>query len=166
VNSISPSSGTVLGGTSVTINGYAFQATQGSSIVTFNGTAATISSWTGTQIVALVPALAAGSVNIVVSVAGLQSTGMAFQVQATTNPLISNLSLSPGGTPSQSLHGSRPNGLRNQRAKFWRSPRHEHRQDRQRSFDGCLVDRDRDNRTGAGSSSDGERGSNGKRETT
>jgi len=103
ITSVSPS--TAAPGTSVTINGYAFQATQGSSSVTFNGTAATISSWTGTQIVALVPALAAGSVNIVVSVAGLQSTGMAFQVQATTNPLISNLSLSPGGTPSQSLTG-------------------------------------------------------------
>jgi len=54
VTGVSP----VLGGiaTSVTIVGTSFGATQGSSTISFNGTAATsITSWSGTQIVALVP---------------------------------------------------------------------------------------------------------------
>src|SRR5438132_1527720 len=45
-------------GFAVTINGSAFQASQASSSVTFNGRGATVSSWSDTQIVALIPSSA------------------------------------------------------------------------------------------------------------
>src|SRR5262249_31672694 len=53
VSSIAPVGGTV--GTQVTLTGSGFQASQGSSTVTFNGTVAAVSSWSDTQIVATVP---------------------------------------------------------------------------------------------------------------
>ena len=54
ITSISPTFGSI--GSSVTITGTGFGPTQGSSSVKFNGTAATsITSWTATSIVALVP---------------------------------------------------------------------------------------------------------------
>src|SRR5207247_5013055 len=53
VTSLSPTSGQV--GTPVTIAGTNFGATQGTSTVTFNGTLATPTSWSGTSIVAPVP---------------------------------------------------------------------------------------------------------------
>ena len=56
VTSITPTSGIVT--TSVTINGTAFQNTQGSSYVTFNGITASTTTWSDTQIVANVPSSA------------------------------------------------------------------------------------------------------------
>jgi RHS repeat-associated protein len=53
INSVSPTSG--VGGAQVTINGSGFQATKGSSGITFNGFNATVVSWSDTQIVATIP---------------------------------------------------------------------------------------------------------------
>src|SRR5207245_475999 len=54
VTSLAPTSGPV--GTSVTITGTNFGATQGASTVKFNGTTATPTSWSATSIVAPAPA--------------------------------------------------------------------------------------------------------------
>ena len=53
ISSLSPTSGAV--GASVTIAGTGFGATQGTSTVKFNGTTATVTSWSATTIVAAVP---------------------------------------------------------------------------------------------------------------
>ena len=90
---VSPSSGTV--GTAVTITGNNFGATQGTSTVAFNGTAATtITSWTATTIVLPVPA-GVTTGNIVVTVGGVASNGSSFTVLAT--PAITSLSPTSGG---------------------------------------------------------------------
>ncbi|MGH9562456.1 MAG: IPT/TIG domain-containing protein, partial [Terracidiphilus sp.] len=89
ISSISPASGPV--GAAVTITGTNFGSTQGS--VTFNGTAATISSWTNTAIVAFVPA-GATTGNVVVTVGGMASNSFAFTVLPT--PSISSLSPTSG----------------------------------------------------------------------
>ncbi len=76
--SLSQISGVV--GTSITITGMNFGATQGASTVTFNGTAATaIASWTATSIVVTVPA-GATTGNVVVTVGGQASNGSPFTV--------------------------------------------------------------------------------------
>jgi hypothetical protein len=80
-------------GTSVTIAGINFGATQGTSTVTFNGAAATPTSWSATSIVALVPS-AATSGNVVVTVGGVASNGVGFTVTA---------SLSACGSGSEAL---------------------------------------------------------------
>ncbi|HWW83918.1 MAG TPA: LamG-like jellyroll fold domain-containing protein, partial [Vicinamibacterales bacterium] len=77
VTSLTPSSGTE--GTSVTIAGTNFGATQDTSTVTFNGTAATPTSWSATSISAPVPT-AATTGNVVVTVGGQVSNGMSFTV--------------------------------------------------------------------------------------
>ncbi len=77
ISSLSPASGPV--GTSVTITGTSFGATQGSSTVTFNGNAATPASWSATSITAPVPAGATAG-NVVLIVNGQSSNGTAFTV--------------------------------------------------------------------------------------
>jgi hypothetical protein len=77
ITSLTPTSGAV--GTAVTIAGANFGATQGTSTVTFNGTAATPTSWSGTSIVAPVPS-GATSGNVVVRVGGVASNGASFTV--------------------------------------------------------------------------------------
>lgn len=72
VSYTSPTSGPV--GTSVTITGTSFGATQGTSTVTFNGTQATPTSWSDTQIVASVPnGATTGTVRVTVN--GIVSNG-------------------------------------------------------------------------------------------
>ncbi|MFZ3213427.1 MAG: IPT/TIG domain-containing protein [Terriglobales bacterium] len=75
ISSLSQTSG--LAGTSVTINGSNFGATQGTSAVTFNGMAAAPTSWTTTNIVVPVPS---GATNgpVVVAVNGVVSNGVYF----------------------------------------------------------------------------------------
>ncbi|MGA2891024.1 MAG: Ig-like domain repeat protein [Terracidiphilus sp.] len=91
IESVSPPTGLV--GTAVTIGGTGFGATQGTSTVMFNGTAATsISNWSNTSIVTTVPA-GATSGNLVVAVSGSTSNGVLFQVLPT-------LSVTTSGTPS------------------------------------------------------------------
>jgi IPT/TIG domain len=87
ITSLSPSSGAV--GAAVTITGTNFGATQGTSTVTFNGIAATPTSWSATSIVISVPAEATTG-NVVVTVNGEASSGFSFTVLAT--PSISGLS--------------------------------------------------------------------------
>lgn len=77
ISGLSPASGAV--GTAVTISGNYFGASQGSSTITFNGTAATPTSWSNTSIVAPVPA-GATSGYVVVSVGGVASNGVTFTV--------------------------------------------------------------------------------------
>lgn len=79
VSGLTPASGGV--GTSVTIAGSGFGATQGSSTVTFNGTAATPTSWSASSIAAPVPS-GVSTGPVVVRVGTLSSTGVTFTVQA------------------------------------------------------------------------------------
>jgi len=74
---LSPSAG--IPGQSITIAGSNFGITQGSSTVTFNGVAATVTSWSATSIIATLPA-AATTGPVVVTVAGLASNGSTFVV--------------------------------------------------------------------------------------
>jgi hypothetical protein len=77
ITNLSPNSGAV--GTSVTITGSNFGASQGTNTVTFNGTKATPTGWSATSIVALVPA-GATTGNVVVTVGGVASNGVGFTV--------------------------------------------------------------------------------------
>jgi YD repeat-containing protein len=78
ISGLLPTSGPV--GTTVTITGSSFGASQGSSIVTFNGTsAATVYSWSASSIEVAVPS-GATTGNLVVTVGGVASNGMPFTV--------------------------------------------------------------------------------------
>src|SRR5437016_197096 len=83
LTSLNPTSGVV--GVAVTITGANLGATQGTSTVKFNGTAATPTSWGATSIVAPVPS-GATTGNIVVTVGGVASNGASFTVQPDTTP--------------------------------------------------------------------------------
>lgn len=98
VTGVSPSLGGF--GTSVTIAGSNFGATQGTSTVAFNGTqATTISSWSSSQIVATVPTGATTGV-VSVTVNGIQSVaGPTFTV---INPVITSLT-PPAAQPVSSI---------------------------------------------------------------
>src|SRR5439155_387416 len=79
--------------TAVTIAGTGFGATKGTSTVTFNGIAATPTTWSATSIVVPVPA-GATTGNVVVTVGGLASNGVSFTV--TVPPTITSLSPTSG----------------------------------------------------------------------
>jgi YD repeat-containing protein len=88
LTSLSPTSGAV--GASVTLTGTNFGSTQGTGTVKFNGTAATsITSWSSTSIVAVVPA-GATTGNVVVTASGVTTSGVSFTVLPT--PTLSSLS--------------------------------------------------------------------------
>ncbi len=72
VSSVSPASGPLVGGTSVTITGTFLT---GATAVTFGGAAATFTVDSPTQITATIPAHAAGQVNVVVTTPGGAATG-------------------------------------------------------------------------------------------
>jgi len=93
IGSLSTDHGDV--GTLVTIAGKHFGATQGESTVTFNGTAATPTTWSDTSIAVHVPA-GAHTGNVVVTVNGTASNGALF----TLTPNITGLSVNaaPIGT--------------------------------------------------------------------
>ena len=84
LTSLSPTSGPV--GTSVTISGAGFGATQGSSTVTFNGTPANPTSWSDTQILVPVPT-GATTGPVIVTVSAQASNALTFGVG--TPPTIS-----------------------------------------------------------------------------
>ena len=89
---LNPTSGAV--GTAVTITGNNFGATQGTSTVAFNGTAAAAAStWSATSIVVTVPA-GATTGNVVVTVSGVASNGSSFTVLPT--PAITSLKPTSG----------------------------------------------------------------------
>jgi hypothetical protein len=77
INQITPSSGVV--GASVTISGSNFGSAQGSSTVTFNGTAASVVKWTNWTIVAKVPS-GNSSGNVVVTVGSSATNAVNFNV--------------------------------------------------------------------------------------
>ena len=81
IASLNPTSGVV--GTSVTIRGANFGATQGTNTVKFNGTAATPTSWSATSIVVKVPT-GATTGNVVITVGGVASNGVSFTVSSGT----------------------------------------------------------------------------------
>src|SRR6185503_155307 len=72
-------------GTSVTITGANFGASQGTSTVTFNGAAAQPTSWSAASITAPVPS-GATTGNVVVTVGGLPSNGQTFTITSTGTP--------------------------------------------------------------------------------
>jgi IPT/TIG domain/FG-GAP-like repeat len=92
IASLSPVSGPV--GASVTITGANFGSTKGTSTVTFNGTAATPTSWSTTSIVVPVPG-GATTGSVVVTVGGLASNGQTFTVSSAA-PSITSLSPTSG----------------------------------------------------------------------
>jgi hypothetical protein len=77
LSGLSPTSGVV--GTSVTISGSNFGASQGTSIVSFNGATATPTSWSASSIVVPAPT-GATTGNVVVTVGGASSNGSLFTV--------------------------------------------------------------------------------------
>jgi len=113
ITSVNPTSGIV--GTRITISGANFGATQGTSTVKFNGTAATPTSWSATSIVAPVPT-GASTGNVVVAVGGAASNGVTFTVTA---PVPTITSLSPNLRRSWNI-GEHHWG------KFWCYARDEH----------------------------------------
>ena len=76
-----------------TISGKRFGATQGTSTVRFNGTAATPTAWSATSITVPVPA-GASTGNVVVTVGGEPSNGVAFSVYP--DPVITGISPASG----------------------------------------------------------------------
>src|SRR5258707_1209858 len=77
ITSLSVTTGAV--GAVVTITGTGFGATQGSGTVSFNGTAATVTSWSATSLVTTVPT-GATTGNVVVFASGVNSNGSSFTV--------------------------------------------------------------------------------------
>src|SRR5260370_1165177 len=92
IASLNPTSGAA--GTSVTITGTNFGATQGTSTVTFNGIAATPTSWSAASIVAPVPA-GATTGNVAVTVGGVASNVVSFTVTV-PGPSITSLNPTSG----------------------------------------------------------------------
>ena len=93
ISGLSVASGPV--GTAVTITGTHFGAAQGSSTVTFNGKAATPTSWSDTSITAPVP-VGASTGPVVVTVGGVASNGSTFTVTSAATPTITNLAPNSG----------------------------------------------------------------------
>ncbi len=102
ITSLSPNFGPT--GTSVTIAGANFGASQGTSTVTFNGIAANPTSWSATSIVVPVPSVATSG-NVVVTESGVPSNGVNFTVTMGTGnvALVQHTSLDAGTTTSASL---------------------------------------------------------------
>ncbi len=104
ITSLTPTSGTA--GTSVTISGTGFGPTQGTSIVAFNGAAATPTNWSPTSIAASAPS-GATTGNVVVTVGGIPSNGVNFTVPGTGSSsnvsVVQHNSIDAGTTSSSSL---------------------------------------------------------------
>ncbi len=102
ITTLSPNSGAV--GTTVTISGSNFGATQGSSTVRFNGVAATPTSWGASSITAPVPS-GATTGPVVVTVGGMTSNGVSFTVLGKATGMVSRRT---DGAP---LNGARVEAL-------------------------------------------------------
>jgi RHS repeat-associated protein len=97
ITSLSSTSGVV--GASITITGANFGSPQGAGTVKFNGTTATVTSWSATSIVTTVPS-AASNGNVIVHASGVDSNGVNFTVIPT--PSITSLS-PPSGAVGASV---------------------------------------------------------------
>ncbi len=100
IGSLNVTSGPV--GTSVKITGTNFGAMQGPSTVTFNGTAGTPTSWSATVIVVPVPS-GATTGNVVVTVGGVASNGVAFTVTSSGSITVSLTPSLGGATITQQV---------------------------------------------------------------
>jgi hypothetical protein len=111
IASLSPTTGAA--GVVVTIAGANFGSTKGTSTVTFNGIAATPTSWSAASIILPVPTGAATG-NVVVTVSGMASNGMMFTVPAANLPPVltspGNQTSTVGATVSLQLSATDPNG--------------------------------------------------------
>jgi hypothetical protein len=96
ISSLSPTSAAL--GASVTITGTNFGGSQGASTVKFNGTAAAPTSWNATTIVAPVPT-GASSGNVVVTVGGAASNGVAFTVLSSSASFVKRDTTTQGNWP-------------------------------------------------------------------
>src|SRR5699024_5490168 len=96
ITGLSPKSGTV--GTSVTITGTNFSETKADNTVTFNGTPATVSSATATELKVTVPAKATtGPVKVTTN--GQTANGATFTVTKAPVPQVTITGLSPKSGP-------------------------------------------------------------------
>jgi Carboxypeptidase regulatory-like domain/IPT/TIG domain len=95
INNLSPTTGST--GTAVTITGTTFGSTQGTSTVTFNGTAATPTSWNATSIAAPVPS-GATTGPVVVTVNSQASNGATFTI-STTGSITGTITRSSDNAP-------------------------------------------------------------------
>jgi len=84
ISSVSPTSG--VAGSSITIAGSNFGTTQGTSVVRFNTTAATVTAWSASQITVTVPSLSAGAYGVTATVNGVSSNSATFTVTTVTQP--------------------------------------------------------------------------------
>ncbi len=100
LTSITPGSGVI--GTVVTLVGTNFGATQGNSIVQFNGAIATPVSWNPTTIVVPVPVVAISG-PVIVIVGGNASNAFTFTVTVATGPTLTSLTPSVGASGAQIL---------------------------------------------------------------
>jgi len=99
ITALSPTSGPP--NTLVTINGSNFGTTQGTSVVRFASTNATVTSWSASQIVARVPTLSGGATSVTVVVNGVSSNAATFSIAVLDNfPVITTLSppIGPAGS--------------------------------------------------------------------
>jgi IPT/TIG domain len=95
VSSVSPSGGTVAGGTSVVITGTNFTGATG---VTFGGVAATVVSVSATSITATTPAHAAGAVNVSVTTPAGTGTGGNLFTYGASLPTVTSIAPTSGTT--------------------------------------------------------------------
>ena len=101
ITSLTPASGTV--GTSVTITGTNFGATQGASTVKFNGTTGTPTSWSATSIVVSVPS-GATTGNVTVTVGGVTSNSVSLNVISSAKiALVQHTGIDAGTSSSATL---------------------------------------------------------------
>jgi hypothetical protein len=83
-------------GSSVTIAGTGFGASQGQSTVVIGGIPATVSSWSNTAIVAVVPSGSSTNGAVQVFASGYSSNEFPFSIGAIVTPVIASLSLAQG----------------------------------------------------------------------
>jgi hypothetical protein len=88
ISNLSPNAGGI--GTPVTVSGTGFGATQGASTITFNGVAATPTSWSATSITVPVPS-GATTGTVIVTVSGQISNAVNFTVSPKINSLTPKL---------------------------------------------------------------------------
>ncbi|HEV7608566.1 MAG TPA: cellulase family glycosylhydrolase [Steroidobacteraceae bacterium] len=103
ITSLNPTSGTV--GSTVTINGSNFGASQSTSTVRFGSTNATVTSWSNTQVSATVPGVS-GTVAVTLLVGGLASNAASFAVTTTPTPNYSLTAASGSLTVNRGASGS------------------------------------------------------------
>lgn len=107
VTGISPATCPTAGGQSITVSGFNFSTTQANNTVTFGGTAGTVTfaNVTGTSLNVTCPARAAGTVDVIVTVASVPSPAVtADQITyANTGPAVSSIFPTTGPTTGGTL---------------------------------------------------------------